>query len=134
MQFYCIKQEWQKFKLVFNTTFDSLHSNNFSKLCFNFSRQHRDRSFFRKPFFRKFVGTPPPTRGVRGWRNRLRGLVYPVRLGQVRNAIKISIIQNTKAPIHSLDCFGRKFERTVFERTTSSRQHLLEPRSMLSCS
>ncbi len=51
--------------------------------------------------------------------------MYPVRLGQVRIsiAIKSSIIQNTKAPIHSLGCFGQKFERTVFERTTMSHRH-----------
>jgi hypothetical protein len=45
--------------------------------------------------------------------------------GQVRIAIKSSTIQNTKAPIHSLACFGQKFERTVFERMTSSH-HLYE--------
>ena len=48
-------------------------------------------------------------------------VLYSVRLGQVRIAIKSSIIQNTKAPIHSLAFFGQKFERTVFERTTSSQ-------------
>jgi hypothetical protein len=58
---------------------------------------------------------------VRGCKNRLRGLLYPVRLGQVRIAINSSIIQNTKAPIYLLACFGQKFERMVFERTTSSQ-------------
>ena len=57
---------------------------------------------------------------VRGWKNGLRGLFDPVRLGQVRIAIKSSIIEPLGPPIHSLACFGRKFERTVFERTTSS--------------
>jgi hypothetical protein len=41
--------------------------------------------------------------------------------GQVRKAIKSKIIQNTKAPIHSFACVGRKFETTIFERTTLSR-------------
>jgi len=31
----------------------------------------------------------PPTGGVGGWKNGLWGLVYPVRLGQVRKAIKV---------------------------------------------
>ncbi len=35
---------------------------------------------------------PPPPGGVRGWKNWLRGLVYPVKLGQFRNAKKSSII------------------------------------------
>jgi hypothetical protein len=53
--------------------------------------------------------------------NELRGLLYPVRLGQVKIAVKSSIIQNTKAPSYSLACFGQKFKRTVFERRTSSQ-------------
>jgi hypothetical protein len=47
--------------------------------------------------------------------------LYQVRLGQVRKAIKSKIIQNTKTPIHSFACVGRKFETTIFERTTLSR-------------
>jgi hypothetical protein len=39
-------------------------------------------------------------------------LFNPVRLGQVRIA--------TKSLIYSLTCFGQKFERTVFDGTTSS--------------
>ncbi len=50
--------------------------------------------FFRKPFFQKFAVTPP-TGGIRGWKNGLRGLVNPVRLGHVRKAIKSSIIWPT---------------------------------------
>ncbi len=38
--------------------------------------------------------TPPPeVLGVGGWKNKLWGIVYPVRLGQVRKAIKSSIIR-----------------------------------------
>ncbi len=37
-----------------------------------------------------------------------------VKLGQVRTTIKSSKIQNTKAPIHYLAWFGRKFEGPVF--------------------
>jgi hypothetical protein len=51
----------------------------------------------------------------------LRGLFNPVRLGQVRIAIKSSKIEALGPPINSLGCFGRKFERTVFERTTLSQ-------------
>jgi hypothetical protein len=62
-------------------------------LCFSVRFFFRDRSFFRKPFFQKFGVTPPPppttTGGGRGWKNGLWGLVYPARVGQVRNAIKI---------------------------------------------
>jgi len=52
----------------------------------------------------------------------LRGLFNPVRLGQVRIAIKSSKIKALGPPINLLGCFGRKFERTIFERTTLSRQ------------
>jgi hypothetical protein len=55
---------------------------------------------------------------VRGLKNRLRGLFNPVRLGQVRIAIKSLIIEPLGPPIHSLACFGQKFERTVFKRMT----------------
>ena len=58
--------------------------------------------------------------GVRWWRNWLRGLFKQVRLGQVRKAIKSWKTEARGPPIHSLTCFGWKFERTVFERTTSS--------------
>ena len=44
------------------------------------SKNGRGRSFFGKPFFRKFVVTPPPD------------LLKHVRLGQVRQAIKSSKI------------------------------------------
>ncbi len=45
----------------------------------------RDKSFFRKPFFWKFVVTPlPPFPSVRWWKKGLRGL-----LEQVKKAIKI---------------------------------------------
>ncbi len=58
--------------------------------------------------------------GVRWWKNWLSGLVKPVRLGQVRKAIQ-SWKREARGPsIHSLTCFGQKFERMVFERTTSS--------------
>ncbi len=135
------------------------------KLKFSPAKINLDRSLFRKPFFQKFVLTPPTggvrgwknwlsglvypvrlgqvrnaikssiigplnflshffkiqkndsikgySRSVRGWKNELRGLWYPVRLGQVRIAIKSSIIQNTKAPIHLLACFEQKYERTT---------------------
>jgi hypothetical protein len=58
---------------------------------------------------------------VRWWKNGLRGLFKQVRLGQVRKPIKSWKSEALGPPIHSLTCFGRKFERTVFERTTSSR-------------
>ncbi len=80
----------------------------------------RGRSFFRKPFFPKFVLPPPPTGGIRWWKNGLRGLFKQVRLGQVRKSIKSFKSEALGPPIHSLTCFGWKFERTVFERTTSS--------------
>jgi len=60
---------------------------------------------------------------VRGWKNKLRGLFDPVMLGQVRIAIKSSIIEPLGSPIHLLACFGQKFERTISERTTSSRHN-----------
>ncbi len=56
--------------------------------------------------------------GVRWWKNGLRGLFKQVRLGQVRKAKKIWKSEALGPPIHSLTCFGRIFERTVFERTT----------------
>jgi hypothetical protein len=40
--------------------------------------------------------------------------------GQVRIAIKISKIEALGPPINLLGCFGQKFERTIFERTTLS--------------
>jgi hypothetical protein len=46
------------------------------------------------------------------YREFKRSLIIPVRLGQVRIA--------TKSLIYSLACFGQKFERTVFDGTTSS--------------
>ncbi len=50
---------------------------------------------------------------VRELKNGLRGLFDPVRLGQVRIAMKNSIIEPLGSPIDSFACFGRKFERTV---------------------
>jgi len=58
--------------------------------------------------------------GVRWWKNGLRGLFKQVRLGQVRKAKKSWKSEALGPPIHSSTCFGRIFERTVFERTTSS--------------
>jgi hypothetical protein len=52
----------------------------------------------------------------------LRGLFNPVKFGQVRIAIKSSKIEALEPPINSLGCFGRKFERTIFERTTLSHK------------
>ncbi len=60
---------------------------------------------------------------VGGWKKGLRGLFNPVRLGQVMIAKKSSIIEPLGSPIHSLACFGRIFERTVFERTTYPESH-----------
>jgi hypothetical protein len=54
--------------------------------------------------------------GVRWWKNWLRG--------QVRKAIKSWKSEARGPPIHSLTCFGWKFERTVFERTTYLNQDL----------
>ncbi len=70
-------------------------------------------------------GKPEQKRGnpgwVRWWKNRLRGLLLQVRLGQVRKAIVESWKSEAlRPPIHSLACFGWKFEKMVFERTTSS--------------
>jgi hypothetical protein len=39
---------------------------------------------------------------------------------QVRKAIKSLKSEALRHPINMLACFGRKFERTVFKRTTSS--------------
>jgi hypothetical protein len=58
--------------------------------------------------------------GVRWWKNGLRGLFKQVRLGQVREAIKSWKSEALGPSIHLLTCFGQKFERTVFKRTTSS--------------
>ena len=91
-------------------------------------RKARKRSIIRPPLLsmsifwnaeknRQIRGHPG---GVRWWRNWLRGLFKLVRLGQVRNARKSWKREALGPPIHSLTCFGRKFERTVFERTTSS--------------
>jgi hypothetical protein len=52
----------------------------------------------------------------------LRGLFNPVRLGQVRIAIKSSKIEALGPPINLLGSFGQKFKRTIFKRTTLSRQ------------
>jgi hypothetical protein len=49
-----------------------------------------------------------------------------VRLGQVRKAIKSQKIEAILSPIHLLACFGQKFERTVFEKTTSSQNGFLK--------
>jgi hypothetical protein len=58
--------------------------------------------------------------GVRCSKNWLSGLFKHVKLGQVRKAIK-SWKREARGPwIHLLTCFGQKFERIVFERTTSS--------------
>jgi hypothetical protein len=59
---------------------------------------------------------------VRGWKNRLRGLFEHGRLGQVRNAIKSQKREAMWTPINLLACFGWKLKRTVFERTTMSRE------------
>ncbi len=56
--------------------------------------------------------------GVRWWKNGLRGLFKQVRIGQARKVKKSRKSEARGPPIHSLTCFGRKFERTVFERTT----------------
>ena len=53
-------------------------------------------------------------------KQQTEGLFEHVKLGQVKKAIKSSIIQNTIAAIYSFAYFGQKFERTVFERTTLS--------------
>jgi hypothetical protein len=55
------------------------------------------------------------------WKNGLRGLFKPVRLGQVRKAVKSWKSEAMRSLIHLLDCFGWKFERTVFERKTLSQ-------------
>jgi hypothetical protein len=39
--------------------------------------------------------------------------------------MKSSIFKNTTAPIHLLTCFGLKFRRTVFEKTTLPRKKYL---------
>jgi hypothetical protein len=49
------------------------------------------------------------------------GRFYLVGLRQVRITIKSSKIEALGAPIHLLACFGQKFERTIFERTTLSQ-------------
>ncbi len=71
--------------------------------------------------FRKNRQIRGHTGGVRWWKNWLRGLFKQVRLGQVRKAIKSRKSEAWGPPIHLLTCFGQKFERTVFERTTSSQ-------------
>jgi hypothetical protein len=92
-------------------------------------RKARKSSIIRPPLLSMFIfrnseknrqrrGYPG---GVRWWKNWLKGLFKRVRLGQVRKAIKSWKSEAWGPPIHSLTCFGQKFERTVFERTTSSR-------------
>jgi hypothetical protein len=49
------------------------------------------------------------------------GLFNLVSLGQVRITIKSSKIEALGPPIDSLGCFGQKFKRTIFERTTLSQ-------------
>jgi hypothetical protein len=49
------------------------------------------------------------------------GLFNPVRLGQVRIAIKRSKIEAPGSPINFLACFGQKCEITVFEGTNWSQ-------------
>jgi hypothetical protein len=51
---------------------------------------------------------------VIGWKNGLTGLFDPVRLGQVREALKSSKFQNTEALNYSLVCFGQRFEGAFF--------------------
>jgi hypothetical protein len=46
----------------------------------------------------------------------MSGILQQVRLGQVMKAIKSWESEALGPPIHSLTCFGQKFERTVFER------------------
>jgi hypothetical protein len=85
-------------------------------------RKARKSSIIRPPLLSMsiFQNSEKNRGGVRWWKNRLRGLFKQVRLGQVRKAIKSWKSKALGPPIHSLTCFGRKFERTVFERTTSS--------------
>jgi hypothetical protein len=52
--------------------------------------------------------------------DRLGGLFHHVRFWQVRKSIKSSKSEALRPPINYLGCFGQKFERTVFERTTLS--------------
>jgi hypothetical protein len=61
----------------------------------------------------------------------LRGLFNPFRIGQVRIAIKSSKIEALGPPINSLGCFGQKFKRTIFERTTLSLKHASNPKLKL---
>jgi hypothetical protein len=49
------------------------------------------------------------------------GLFEHVILGQVRQAIKSQESEAMWSLTHSLACFGQKFKRMVFKRTTSSR-------------
>ena len=65
--------------------------------------------------FRKLTAE---TRKVRGWNNKLRGPFEHVRYGQVKKAIKNQKSEAMWTPIQLLACFGRKFARSVFERTT----------------
>ncbi len=51
----------------------------------------------------------------------MSGILQQVWLGQVRKARKSSKSEARGPPIHLLTCFGQKFERTVFERTTLSQ-------------
>ncbi len=67
---------------------------------------------------RLIIGYPG---GVRWWKNWLRGLFEHVSLGQVRKTIKSWKSEALESSIHLLTCFGQKFERTVFERATSSQ-------------
>ncbi len=91
-------------------------------------RKARKSSIIRPPLLSMFIfqnsekncqirGYPG---GVRWWTNWLKGLFKRVRLGQVSKAIKSWKSEARGPPIHLWTCFGRKFERTVFERTTSS--------------
>jgi len=58
-------------------------------------------------------------RSVRQWKNRLKGLLKHVWLGQVRKVIRSSKSETMGPPIYFLACFEQKFERTVLESTTS---------------
>ena len=55
--------------------------------------------------------------------NFLDMLTYPVRLGQVRIAIKSSIIQNAKAPIPSFLCFGENLKEQFLKERPRPKKY-----------